>query len=182
MRTLMSKTADLLIALAMILATAIILTLVSCGEYDKVIPKGHHHEDQKTCVAQETEQGSTITCPDGSTATIKNGSSGPEGAPGAPGQDGKSGDAGAAGKDGAIGPSGPAGVDGMAGTAISELVPCPGIAGAYPETLLCIDGRLYAAYDGDPAAVHLTEVGPGNYRTTDGRVCYFTVVSGCVIR
>jgi hypothetical protein len=46
----------------------------------------------------------------------------------------------------------------------------------------CIDSKLYAVYDdGTVGGVHYTVIVPGNYRSTDGRGCLFTVTDGCSV-
>lgn len=77
---------------------------------------------------------------------------------------------------GPAGPAGPPGPQGEPGeSSIIEVVPtCPGIPGNYPEVLWRLDGKLYAVY-ASGQKIHLTELTPGNYVTTDGRNCHFTV-------
>jgi hypothetical protein len=48
--------------------------------------------------------------------------------------------------------------------------------------LLCIDDVLYAVFNASANETRLTVVGPGNYITTDGRACHFTVVNACTIQ
>lgn len=83
-------------------------------------------------------------------------------------------------KDGAPGVNGDAGVPGATGVAgkspvIEVVTLCPTVPGNYPEILWRLDnGKLYAVY-ASGANVHLTEVPPGMYISTDGRNCTFTV-------
>ena len=95
--------------------------LSGCGKY---LPKGHDGSngyDGTSCTVTQAENGGLITCEDGSTATIENGSTGPQGpagdagAAGQRGPAGSSGPAGEAGERGPVGPEGPAGQDGADG-------------------------------------------------------------------
>jgi hypothetical protein len=89
-----------------------------------------------------------------------------------------------AGAPGPQGPAGEQGPPGLNGTFITPVLPCPDLAGAFPEVLLCIDETLYAVYDGNGANkdVRYVELIPGNYVTTDGRGCNFTVIQNCEIQ
>lgn len=80
------------------------------------------------------------------------------------------------GPTGSPGPTGSQGVPGPTGAAssIEVIVPCPTLVGAYPEVLWRLDGILYAVYSSG-SKIHLTELTAGNYVTTDGRGCNFTV-------
>jgi hypothetical protein len=89
---------------------------------------------------------------------------GPRGEPGPKGDSGDRGPEGAAGRDG--------------NDAYAEVVPlCPNLAGAYPEVLLRISGKLYAVFAPGTPNVRLVEIVPGSYVTTDGRSCSFTVTA-----
>lgn len=112
-----------------------------------------------------------------------------QGEQGEPGEDGQDGKDGKDGKNGAQGPAGRDGLDGRNGTDgidgtspeldIFPVIPCPTVTGAYPEVLLCIANELYAVYDGGPQKDRLVLVPPGDYQTTDGRSCQFTVTEAC---
>jgi hypothetical protein len=79
---------------------------------------------QTPCTVTENDDGSsTITCPDGSTATVAGGAAGADGQDGAAGADGQDGAAGADGTDGTDGTDGVDGVDGVDG---GELLACGG--------------------------------------------------------
>ncbi len=66
------------------------------------------------------------------------------------------------------------GSDGLDGSVVEFVDPCPAIVVAHPELLMKIDNILYAVY-ASGTKIHLTKLGPGNYATTDGRFCYFTI-------
>lgn len=97
---------------------------------------------------------------------------------------GPKGDKGDQGPEGTTGPKGDTGDAGQDATvSIYPVIACPQLAGSFPEVMLCIANRLFAVYDSSQLGrVHYTEVIPGNYVTTDGRSCFFTVVSGCNIQ
>jgi len=107
-----------------------------------------------------------------------NGVDGQDGVDGIDGQDGVDGQDGATGPQGAEGPVGPAGPMGPTGpAALQEVVnPC-GEQGLYEEVLLRFStGQLMALYyDAGNQKSFLTELSPGNYVTTDGFSCLFTV-------
>lgn len=133
--------------------------------------------------------GQQLDCVDGCTPhyTVIAGSPGPQGANGSPGPAGSPGrdgvgilgDTGAPGMPGSPGPIGPAGA---ASTQVYPVFPCPTVGGSYPEVFLCIDSVLYAVYNDSGTTTRYVQVPPGNYRTTDGRSCYFRVVEGCTIQ
>jgi len=106
------------------------------------------------------------------------GQDGEDGLDGQDGVDGQDGQDGVDGQDGAIGPVGPAGPMGPTGpAALQEVVnPC-GEQGLYEEVLLRFStGQLMALYyDAGNQKSFLTELSPGNYVTTDGFSCLFTV-------
>jgi hypothetical protein len=96
-------------------------------------------------------------------------------------KDGHDGAQGPPGSTGKAGLTGPAGNDGE-GAVIEVITPCPGIPGNYPEVLWRITGgKLYAVY-ASGQNIHLTEVIPGHYVTTDGRNCYFSVTQDLQIQ
>lgn len=87
------------------------------------------------------------------------------------------GEIGPQGNPGQVGPAG------VSGTTLYPVLPCPSLAGNYPEVFLCIANILYAVYDsGQSGQVHYAQIGPGSYITTDNRQCFFSVISGCVIQ
>jgi hypothetical protein len=98
---------------------------------------------------------------------------GPPGATGAPGQDG------ATGQTGAKGPAGETGLPGLDGkdgenASLVTIQLCPSIPGSFPEYLLVIPGSYYGVYYTGTEAF-LSRLQPGNYRTTDGRNCTFSI-------
>lgn len=76
-----------------------------------------------------------------------------------------------AGPPGAQGPQGDPGPTGV--TAVKF---CPNLGGGngYPESGLIIDNAVYALYYAPPTA-SISKITPGNYVTTDGRSCNFTI-------
>lgn len=88
------------------------------------------------------------------------------------GEPGLGGDRGPAGETGEKGDQGEPGV----GPVIEVIVPCPQLVAQYPEVLWRMDGKIYGVY-ASGQKVHLVELSPGNYHTTDGRNCNFTVTA-----
>jgi hypothetical protein len=81
---------------------------------------------------------------------------------------------------GAQGPQGPAGNDAppTAYTPTALLNPCGDAAGIADEVLIQLaDGTIVASY-GSGNAVRFATLTNGNYITTDGDACYFTVAAG----
>ena len=98
---------------------------------------------------------------------------GEQGIQGEQGEQGEKGDKGAKGNKGA---KGDAGQDGQFGSVITL---CPNVSGQFKEVLFSIGGKLYAVLkSGNNVA--LIEVGNGNWTTTDGRTCNFTVNNGII--
>lgn len=91
-------------------------------------------------------------------------------------REGDRGPAGADGSAGLTGAQGKQGLPGLNGTnaTIDVIRLCPNISGSYPEVMWRTGGKIYAVYD-LTTQVRLVEVVAGNYVTTDGRNCYFTV-------
>lgn len=97
------------------------------------------------------------------------------------GDNGLNGGTGPQGSQGAIGNTGnqgPQGVPGIPGTLVNPKVFCPNIPGSFPETYLDIGGVLVAQYYDGQGRSQLAILVPGNYVTTDGRNCHFSVDSG----
>ena len=101
--------------------------------------------------------GSLITCPDGTSSLVLNGSSGTNGTNGS---------------------------NGTNGTVVSPIQFCSGTgsyaSATFPEVGFCIGGNLYAVYSTNGG--FLTEVLPGNWYS-DGinSSCSFTVAANCVV-
>jgi hypothetical protein len=112
--------------------------------------------------------GSLISCPDGSSSLVLNGTNGSNGN---------------AGATGATGATGAAGTNGSNGTVVAPVQFCKG-TGSYPSTFpevgFCINNNLYAVYSANDG--FLTEVLPGTW-SSDGinSSCTFTVSANCVV-
>lgn len=86
----------------------------------------------------------------------------------------------------ACGPKGDGGIQGVPGqpgqpgTVITAQPFCPSIPGVVgygnQEGYITLDSKVYAVYY-DGTHTFLTLLLPGNYQTTDGRDCHFTVNS-----
>lgn len=149
-----------------------------------------------SCSIEEVSEGGLIKCPGQEDVLIKHGSDGLDGLKGetgaqgdkgntgesgAKGDKGDQGETGPQGEQGEIGPQGP---QGEPGNSITLVVPCPGTANtvSHPEKLVCINNTtLFAVYDaGTPGLNRLVELIPfTNYRTTDGRNCFFKTTATC---
>lgn len=67
------------------------------------------------------------------------------------------------------------GTDGIDATPIETIELCPTVAGgSFKEYLLRINGALYGVY-ASGSRIGLTRLSPGNWVTTDGRSCHFTI-------
>lgn len=109
----------------------------------------------KNCTVVAGVGGVTISCPDGTSEFISNGS------------------------------DGVAGTDGVDGTSIAPIKFCPNDAPVYPskfpEVGFCIDTKLYAVYS--TKGGFLTEIPPGTYNSDAvGSSCTFVVLTDCRIQ
>ena len=99
-----------------------------------------------TCTVTKNDDGSaTITCPDGSIATVHNGvdgQTGKNGTDGVKGADGQPGARGVVGANGATGPAGSNGTDGTDGTSCSVRDLEPGV-----HEIFCTDGTSVVLRD-----------------------------------
>lgn len=152
--------------------------LGGCGEFNREQVAGPPGRDgtSANCSVERVLGGAFVRCSDGSEAFVEDGSDGEDGS------EGLQGEPGIPGPKGDAGSTGPSGADGE-GLTIGTVVPCPSLIGPFPEVLFCINDILYAVYDGkEKQDVHLTQIIPGSYVTTDGRSCHFTVSTGCEIQ
>lgn len=147
--------------LLMIMIICVILALIaSCGigyhtPKPEAPPAGPKGDDGGSCSVTVTDAGALIQCEDGTTALVTNGSNGSDGLDGQDGVDGA---------DGAPGLN-----------ALVEVIDPCGQESSYDEVLFRFsDGNLYAVY-ASGNKIHLTELVPGTYITTDGTDCTFTV-------
>lgn len=112
-------------------------------------------KDGDSCDVLEVEdEGALVTCGDKS-VMIYNGSDGIDGADGNDGIDG---------------------IDGRDGTSsvVEVIDPC-GDQGRFDEVLLRLEDGSILAHFSSGNRQFLTFIGPGNYRTTDGLACNFTI-------
>jgi hypothetical protein len=142
-------------------------------------PPGKDGSDGSSCWAETDSLGVLIKCSNGDEFLVMHGSDGVDGQDGADGSKGDQGDKGDQGLPGS---------PGVPGTSISVVIPCPNVSGDFPEVLLKIGNDLYAALNikqgnGNAAVlkqVALVKLINGNYATTDGRTCNFTVANGSI--
>lgn len=111
------------------------------------------------------------------------GSNGTGGSNGDPGAMGPRGEAGPAGPVGPQGPAGSTGSPGADANTVTVVLLCPSINGGigFKESLLVIAGTHYGVYY-DGSHVALVPLGPGSYRTTDGRNCNFSIGVDGIVR
>lgn len=67
------------------------------------------------------------------------------------------------------------GLDGVDGTGVVTIELCPSVSGGlFKEYLAVIAGEVYGIY-ASGQKIGLTKLWPGNWTTTDGRTCNFTI-------
>lgn len=126
-----------------------------------------------------------LDCVDG--CSVSNGADGRDGATGAQGPAGQDGINGASCSVAGV-PSGALvsctdgtselvlnGSDGTDATPVETIELCPALTGgSFKEHLFRISGALYGVY-ASGSRIGLAKLGPGNWVTTDGRNCHFTI-------
>lgn len=119
--------------------------------------------DGSNCTVMQAVNGAVISCTDGTNAIILNGIDGSDGADGEDGEDGED------GADGADAPP--------TAYSFTEVIDPCGDSPGFDEVLFrTFDNHLIAHYaSGNQQFLSL--IPPGNYVTTDGTHCYFTVDS-----
>lgn len=140
----------------------VLLFLSACGNQELTVT-------QKGCYISKVDGGVMITCSNGTTAAVLNGTNGVDG------QDGLKGDKGDTGETGAKGDQG---IQGIAGTSVSIVQFCPGYAAtSFPEVGFKINGKIYCEYYSPPSS-GLVYLPPGNYRSTQTSApCNFSIDS-----
>ena len=151
-----------------ILASIVFLTM-ACTERVRVI-ETQPGVNGNSCTVVEDSAGATITCTDGTSATVSNGQDGTQG---------PKGDQGEQGPQGEIGPQGPQGIPGpVEGSSIVEMIDPCGASSTPDEVLLKLsNGSLLAWY----LDLGLVELEDGRFRTTDAQQCHFDVIAGDVV-
>lgn len=145
------------------------LILTGCGQVtiNTPFPNGSFEPLSGNCTVVQTSVGATISCPDGSSAQIMNGTNG------------------LSGTNGTNGSNGSNGSNGTDGTVVQSVQFCPNYTLSYPsmfpEVGFCIDNKIYAVYyDGKNA--WMSVIPPGSYASTSTSApCNFTVAPGCVV-
>ncbi len=167
----------LLSALAKVTILLCFLALTACGQTTTLSvsplpqgPKGDKGDkgDQGipglngvSCNVSPIVGGAIVACTDGTAAYIADGAKGDKGDTGDAGQDGQN------GQDGAPAPVNPYAIT-------SVIDPCGDQAG-FDEVLLKLANGTILAHYSDGAKQFLVTIGTGNYVTTDGNACYFSV-------
>lgn len=114
--------------------------------------------------------------------TICNGSNGLAGLAGADGNNGSNGNDGQDGSNGAKGENGLNGIAGKDGTIVTPVKFCSNDNSNFPEYGLMIGTELFAVYWGttpaspNNAQAFLAKLTPGNYKSTGGNNCNFTIL------
>jgi len=155
------------------------------------------------CTVTAAVGGAIISCADGTSAIVLdgapgvdgiNGTNGTNGIDGTNGVNGRDGLDGRDGIDGINGTNGTNGVDGINGTngadglngtdgldapptpyTVTEMVDPCGDESQFDEILLRLANNQLVAHFSSGALEFLTIIGPGNYTTTDGTGCTFTI-------
>lgn len=135
--------------------------IFGCNQDNITIPPSKSPQ----CSVVASEAGATITCPDGTTASIVNGLNGTNGTNGSDGSNGTNGSNGVNGSDGAP------------GTIITTVKLCADDTSGFPEYAVRIGGQLYAVYWDVSKGAFLALLTPGRYMSTNGTGCLFGVTS-----
>lgn len=168
----------------MMKSVSLVVLLTSCGSAGEMIT------DAGKC----TTQGNECRQPEASPIPGPQGPQGPAGTPGTSGAPGKSCSVtrvsngaliecpgaesvvvldGARGADGAPAPATP--------YTVTEVIDPCGTGPGFNEVLLRLGNGQILAHYASGATQFLTLIGPGNYVTTDGQACYFTVHSDMTV-
>lgn len=160
----------------------LLLALMSCGyhkgDLDHALDcatgcsKPNESPTSSTCTVVSASNGVIITCPDSTSSIILNGS------PGTNGTDGKNGIDGLPGKDSPLPTPAPTSLP-SSYTFIDVVDPC-GKQASFDEILFKTEAGPYVAYFAGNGGF-LTLLHDGNYITTDGTHCYFSIVNNEVI-
>lgn len=158
----MTKTTFELILISIILAVACILAS-SCQQrtiLEGQGPQGVPGANAAPCNVSQQPQGALITCPDGSSSLVLNGT------------------------NGAVGATGPAGQDGTPGTIITPIQFCSASQTSYPSTFtesgFCLNGQIYGVYSANGGFLALLP--PGQYSSNGiNASCTFTIGDNCQV-
>ena len=137
-----------------------ILTLSSyaCGNISSV----------PNCTVSQTSTGATISCPNGTSATVPNGTNGASGPQGIPGPSGSPGPQGSPGPTPSLGPD----------TPMWLIAPCGQASSPYKEQLMCLNnGSLLSSFSDSTSGneTRFALIPVGTYEDTDDSGCVFTV-------
>lgn len=159
-----------------------IAALVSCGYHSGDLDHALSCEtgcpapspnasESTSCTVESVSNGAIITCPNGTSSVILNGT---PGNPGVDGQPGKNGIDGLPGKDSPV--SSPTAIPVSATYTFTETVDPCGAQGSFDEVLFKTEaGPFVAFYSGSGG--FLTVLHDGDYVTSDGTHCYFTILN-----
>lgn len=117
-------------------------------------PQGQPGLSGLSCSVVSIPNGSSIVCQDGSVSDVYNGTDGGNGINGTDGLDGQ---------------------DGYDGTIVTPIELCPDVSGGlFTEYLIQIGSDLFGVYS-KGQTIGYTKLWAGNWQTSDGRRCSFTV-------
>lgn len=136
-----------------------LILVAACGDptspqFVVETPPEFNGADGSSCSVTQIGDGTLITCTDGTSAMVYNGSDGEDGAPGPQG------------------PAGPSGDPAPAGLIADYIDPCGDDTANVDEVIFILNDGRFAAWYKDVGIVIL---GDGNYVTTDKQKCNFTV-------
>lgn len=131
------------------------------GAVGPIGPAGANGENGSSCSATQAIGGVLISCTDGTSAVLLDGPTGPRG------DTGEKGDSGSNGVDGLNAPPTP--------YTVTEMIDPCGDQTAYDEILMRLANDQLVAHFSSGSLEFLTVIPPGNYVTTDGTHCHFTV-------
>ena len=183
--------------LTVLLAVSLNACVGSDGNFQVKVTVPATPQAGESCSVSKVAEGSVITCPDGSTEYVYNGTNGTDGVDGQDGVDGTNGvdgqdglngengvdgdkgDKGDKGDTGEQGPQGPKGDQGEAGIPLDSdsgyivgyIDPCGNYTGLDEILFVLSDGRYAAWYVNLGIAI----LNDGTYRTTDAQQCRFTI-------
>jgi len=133
----------------------LILSLILLGACAKRGDRGHpgsDGSDGSSCSVNQTVNGAIISCQDGTTAIVTNGTNGIDGLDGTDGQDAP-----------------------PTAYSVTELInPC-GQTPGFNEVLLRLHNNQIIAHFSSGNLQFLSVIGPGSYVTTDSSSCQFTI-------
>lgn len=143
----------------------VLVSVAGCSLRGKRGRQGKPGLNGSSCTVTSAPLGAIITCTDGTSQLVSNGTNGSDG------------------QDGNDGSDGTDGTNGTNATPITVVNLCPGVT-SYPSTFVevafCMNNELYAVYSQNNG--FLVKLPPGNYTSNaHGSTCTLIVQPNCVI-